>query len=176
VKRLSAIVIGSLVAAVIGACGGDDGGTATVTETAPARPESSSPSSGQETISKAEYIKRGDAICAKYNQRTEDLQDQKPDTYEEAAELYQHAIDIFKPAVQEFEALPKPKGDEQVLEEYLDAARQQVALYERVQDAAEQKDRGKLETYAQDIRELRAKARGIGKGYGFKVCGREPSS
>ena len=175
-KRVCVIVIGSLVAAVIAACGGDDGGSETTTKTAATAPESSSSSSGEETISKAEYIERGDAICAKYNERTKDLQAQKPDSYEEAAELYRRAIDIFKPALQEFEALPKPTGDEQVLEEYLDATRQQVALYERVVDAAEQKDREKLETYARDIRELRANARGIAKGYGFNVCGREPSS
>ena len=167
-RPIRLIATASLAATLLSGCGGDDdGGTKTVTQTTPAPP----PAQGDATISKAEYIERGDAICAKYNELTKDLGDQKPDTFEEAAALYTQAIELFRPALKEFEALPQPRGDEQVIESYLDTVRQQLALYQRIQAAAEQSDRAKLESYAGDVRELRAKARGLAEGYGFKVCG-----
>jgi hypothetical protein len=168
VQRIRLIATASLAAAFLSGCGGDDdGGTKTVTQTTPP------PAQGDASISKAEYIKRADAICAKYNELTKDLQDETPDSFEEAADLYTKAIELFKPAVKEFEALPPPRGDEQVIESYLDTVRQQVVLYQRIQAAAEQSDRAKLESYAEDVRELRAKARGLAEGYGFEVCGKQ---
>jgi hypothetical protein len=170
VRWLLRIAVIALAAALIAGCGGgdDDGGTKTTTAT-----ETTPPPSDGAAITKPEYIERADAICTKYKERTKDLQGRQPDSYEEAADLYTRAIAIFEPAVREFEALPAPKGDERVIESYLDTVREQLTLYERVRTAAEQSDRAKLETYAQDVRELRARARGIAQGYGFKVCGRE---
>lgn len=120
--------------------------------------------------SKAEFIKKADAICsqaakqtaaefaayAKKNQLSEG-QKLKPSQYAEIGETI--LIPALKRQIAEIEALGAPEGDEDVITSFI------AAVNEAIQKAeAEPKA-------AQSPEKLLAKADKLVANYGFKVCG-----
>lgn len=93
-KRLLAVLIVALVPLGLAACGDDDDGP-----------------------SKADYIEKADAICARSDKETdaifdagfEDPADPQP---EEAQEALKAALPVVKEDLEELKALEKPKDDE----------------------------------------------------------------
>jgi hypothetical protein len=145
------------IAAVAAGCGGDD----------------TSSSGGDETVvvlSKAEFIKQGDAICADANKQSEkeaeEFAEENGFELEKASkeELEEAVSDVLVPSLnqqaEELEALGAPEGDEEQVEEIVTSLEDVAAEIEDdpsiVFEAEALKGPGQL---AQD--------------YGFKVCGGE---
>lgn len=127
-KRFIATLAGALaiVVLVVGCGGGDDSGDSGSSETsAPA--ETSAPDNGAPALSKAEFIKQGDAICTEtattLAQGTKEFFGAAGlDESEEPSEEVQEELvgEVFLPAYQtqaeELAALGAPEGEEETVE------------------------------------------------------------
>jgi len=125
---------------------------------------------GDEFLSKKEYLKRGDAICAKGDKEIDrEAKEEFPDAAEGKQpgekKLTEFARDVVIPNVEDqlekLRDLPAPEGDEDKVSEIYDAAD------DGLQDLKE--DPKRLVTEDEPLAEANKKAR----DYGFKECGAE---
>jgi hypothetical protein len=117
-------VLGALIAAFLSACGEGDGNSGT-----------------EESLTKAQFVKQADGICAKYNRMGEtqfqevveslNLDQAEPSKDVAAKGIAAVAIPILEEQIEELRALPAPEGEEQEVELIL--ARQEQSL-EKVED------------------------------------------
>lgn len=117
-------VLGALAAAFLAGCGGDDDGSATA-----------------ESLTKAQFVKQADGICAKYNRKGErqfqkvvetlNLDQGEPKRDVAAKGVAAVAIPILEEQIEELRALPVPEGEEQEIELIIE--RQEQSL-EKVED------------------------------------------
>jgi len=151
---LAALAVLVALAVVVAGCGSDD--ETTTDETV--------------TLTKAEFIKQGDAICQKGNDESEkeaeefaeendfDLEKASDEQLEEA--VSEVLVANLRGQLDELEALGAPEGDEEQVEEIIDSLEGATEEIEDdpsvVFDGEVLKEPGEL---AQD--------------YGFKVCGAE---
>ena len=142
------IALGALVAG----CGSDD--ETTTDETV--------------TLTKAEFIKQGDAICQKGNDQSEkeaeEFAEENDFTLEKASEeqieeaIGEVLVPILNRQVEEIEALGAPEGEEEKVEEIL------TALEDASADVEEDPSRA---FEGEPLKE----AKRLAEDYGFKVCG-----
>lgn len=150
---LSAIAVLVALAALVAGCGGGD---ETTDETV--------------TLTKAEFIKQGDAICKEANEENEteaeEFAEENDFTLEKASEeqLEEAVAEVLGPSlnkqVEELDALGAPKGDEEQVEEIV------VSL----EDAAGEIEDDPSLVFEEKILEKPSK---LASSYGFKVCGEE---
>lgn len=150
---LSAIAVLVALAALVGGCGGGDD---TTDETV--------------TLTKAEFIKQGDAICKEANEENEseaeEFAEENDFTLEKASkeQLEEAVAEVLVPSlnkqVEELDALGAPAGDEDQVEEII------VSL----EDVA-----GEVEDDPGLVFEEKTleKPSQLANAYGFKVCGEE---
>jgi hypothetical protein len=158
-KRLIAMLFGVLAIAVIAAgCGSSS--------------DNSSSEESTSSITKAELIKQGDAICAKGNKEGEaefeeyaeenGLSENKEPTEAQKEEL---ATNILLPSVsgqiEEIRALGAPSGEEEEVSEILDTVEEEI-------EEGEAEPAGLFESG-----EPFAEGNKLAREYGFKVCGQE---
>lgn len=157
------VVAGVCAVALIAGCGGGDSD------------EGAAPSSKttEKRISKAEYIQRGDDLCREFRKTSDPVERQIRETSDpsEQAGLLRRVADAFDRALKGFDALPKPRGDEDVLTRYLDTARENVVLVRRAADDLDEGKADEATSLLQNAVDASNKAEGIAQGYGFKVCG-----
>jgi len=150
---LPAIAVLVALAALVAGCGGGDD---TTDETV--------------TLTKAEFIKQGDAICKEANEENEteaeEFAEENDFTLEKASEeqLEEAVAEVLVPSlnkqVEELDALGAPEGDEDQVEEIV------VSL----EDVA-----GEIEDDPSAVFDEKTlqKPSQLAKAYGFKVCGEE---
>ncbi len=158
-KRLIAPLIGALVGALLvaGCGGGDDNGDSTA------------------SLSKAQFVKQGNAICRKGNAKIEtefekfaeerNLQENKKPSkpvFEEATETI--LVPGITSQVEEIRALGTPEGDEGEVDEILTGAEEAV-------EEAEEEPVSFAEGESPKLKEVNRQAR----EYGLTVCGEEES-
>jgi hypothetical protein len=117
-------VLGVLAAALLSGCGGDGDSSATA-----------------ESLTKAQFVKQADGICAKYNRKGEsqvqkvvesfNLDQGEPDQDVVAKGVAAVAVPILEEQIEELRALPVPDGEEQEVALILE--RQEQSL-EKVED------------------------------------------
>ena len=102
-KHVSTALAATLAAGVIAGCGGDD----------------------PKPLSKAEYLKRGNAICAK-GQKAVRAEAEKLGDSPSNAEIKKFGTDVFVPRtedqIEELRDLEPPKGDKETVEKIYDTA------------------------------------------------------
>ena len=156
-KRLIVLLAGVLAIAVIAGCGSSDDSTETDESVA---------------LTKVEFIKQGDAICAKGNERLEDeadefAEDNDVDTGNPTEDQQEEVIvTVVGPALQsqadELGELGAPEGEEDKV----------TAIVEALEAGAQEleDDPGSLlESGAEPLVE----ARKLATEFGFKTCGQE---
>jgi hypothetical protein len=149
-----------LLAAIAAGCGGGDDTSGTS-------------SGGDETaagLSKAAFIKQGDAICADANEQgekdAEEFAEDNDFQLEKAteAELEQAVADVLVPSLnrqaEEIGALGAPEGDEQQVE----------AIVASLEDAATAIEEDPSLAFEAEVLK---KPSQLATNYGFKVCGEE---
>jgi hypothetical protein len=190
-----AIVLLPLVLVIAAGCGGDDDDSteAAVTVTAPS--ETTEPLTNgdggdsidstevvtattetAQPLTKAEYIKQADAICGSFNSQlgslNEEVQRQLTGRdFEAAADKVSEAVEVSRSGIEQLEALPKPAGDEAVLEQLDDARQQIVAGLASSEDAIREEAFDRISSVLRKLQAADQRADGIATGYGFKVCG-----
>src|SRR5690242_4702058 len=88
---------------------------------------------GSSRLSKAEYVKRADAICAKYNAKIRALG--RPTAISGLPAYVDKALPLARKGDDELRALKPPKDEEQTAKEWLDQNDSVVGSMERLRDA-----------------------------------------
>lgn len=160
-KKASLVVLAlvALAAIVAGCSDGDDSGSGTTAAT-----------EATETLTKAEFIKQGDAICEEANQQNEteaeEFAEDNGFTLEKATdEQLEDAItEVLVPSLnqqaEDIAALGAPQGDEERVEKIT------ASLEE---GAGEIEDEPSLAFEGEPLKESSR----LADDYGFKVCGQE---
>jgi hypothetical protein len=165
-----AIALFLLVLVIVAGCGGggdDDDSTESVTvgATGTAAP-----------LTKAEYIEQADGICRSYNEQLGPLRAEvqtqiRLRDFAAAADTVGEAVEVTRTGVEELEALPKPAGDEAVLDHLEDLRQQTVALLARTEDAIRDEDVGRTNSIIREGESVEERRDAIATGYGFQDCG-----
>ena len=152
-KRIIAMLAGALAIAIVAGCGGGDD------------------SSDSSSLSKAQFIKQADAICAKGNKEVnkeikEFAEENDVNTNKPTAQQQEDVItEVVAPNVQgqaeQISDLSAPSGDEKQVETLIDAVEEGVEELEA--------DPKKLIEGKNPL----SKGSKLAKDYGLKVCGEE---
>lgn len=164
-----AIALLPLVLVVAAGCGGD-GDDSTEVVTATARTETGGP------LTKADYIEQADAICRSYNEQLDPIREEleaqlRSRDFAGAADTIGEAVQVARAGVEELEALPKPPGDEPVLDQLEDLRQQSIALLARNEDAIRDEAVDRSNSIVRENESVDERSDGIATGYGFQECG-----
>jgi hypothetical protein len=153
-------------ALALAACGGG-GSTSTVTTTTAAGASAS--------LSKSDYIKQADAICADYQARAHPL-DQKANSelqsgdYQAAAQTFQQELDLAREEVQKVRALSEPEADQATLDKMFAKLDEGYGIVQRAADSLKQDDVQSFVKIGQTGVQPASEAKGIAQAYGFQAC------
>jgi hypothetical protein len=167
--RLGAGVVIAVVTLV--GCGGNGGGSTVVVTTAPTAT----------ALSKADYIAKADAICAQKRQQrgqlVSEVQNAIASGVNSASDAHRvhdisnQAADYVDQLASELQALPKPTGDEQILDTLLSTVSAEATDIRHFADAVDSLDASQIRSFGEAADSDGAKAVAIAHGYGFTVCG-----
>jgi hypothetical protein len=144
----------ALAAGVIVACGGDD----------------DDDGGGEQALSKAEYIKQGDAICAEGDREIEkaaeeafgDLEQGQQPSAKEIGEFGQETVlPSLQKQIDQLRELPTPEGDEDAVN----------AIYDAADKGIRELREGKPEDFVEKGDAAFADANRLAGEYGFQNCG-----
>ena len=124
---------------------------------------------GDERLTKAEYVRQADAICAKYERRLEALRE--PRTLRDVPAFIERGVPLAKRELAEFEELRPPEGDQAEVERLLTQVEETIAELERLGEAAAARDRAAAQTAAARVEEAGAEAAKLARSYGLDECG-----
>ena len=125
--------------------------------------------SGDDRLTKSEFIAEADAICAKGRDHSKALPE--PTTYAELAEYIRKGISIQDHDVAEIRKLKPPKNDAQDVELMLEQVERLNAAFDRLQAAAEKGDAKGVVRRSTDVRRANRAAARRARQYGLRVCG-----
>jgi hypothetical protein len=142
---MSRVVLAFAIAALVAGCGGGSG-----------------------RLSKAEYAKRADAICAKYNAKLKALS--RPTGISGLPAYVDRALPLARKGDDELRALKPPKDEEQRAKEWLDQNDSVVGSMERLRDAAKKGDRAGIQTALNEASSANQTANRLARSLGLRVC------
>jgi hypothetical protein len=164
----------SFLVLMIGACGGDDGpGGANTTTGAPTTTDPT----------RAEYLARGDALCAEVQTEAADLarraqelearSEQLPRArlLEKAAGLWAAQIRLIEEFLARLQALGAPPADEEKVEQFIASIEEGLVIAREIRstlEAGSEAPRSLLVRYGRVVNEGNT----LAQAYGFDVCGR----
>lgn len=124
-----------------------------------------------ERLSKEEYVRRADAICAEYDRRLSNLRD--PESVEGVAEIAEEAIPIAREGVRELRALRPPPEIEPTVQRWLERNDDNVDRLEDLRDAAREGDATEVQRIASAAVENERRADALARRVGLRACARE---
>jgi hypothetical protein len=138
--------------------------------------------SGGAPLTKAEFIKRGDAICTKYRAKNQKLNKESPakspidpsatdEQVKASAPILRKLADNLRAAREEFGKLNPPADVKSDWENTLDDLDQIASGLDSAADAAQSLDRQKVVNQYTDVLRLNSRVANFEKDYGFTVCG-----
>jgi hypothetical protein len=161
-SRIACVALLAVVAAALGACGGDD----------------SKSSSDDNGITRAEYIKQVDAICKKVAQQSKPSFDKlqalidASGTYKsrliKGAPTLRTVYDLQATKLRKFKALQPPTADRAQVAEITTTATQTLKEFRQFLPAADAGDLEKFIDIATDATGSRARVDRLGTTYGFR--------
>ena len=123
---------------------------------------------GSSRLSKAEYAKRADAICTKYNAKIRALG--RPTAISGLPAYVDKALPLARKGDDELRALKPPKDEEQTTKEWLDQNDSVVGSMERLRNAAKKGDRAGIQTALNEASSANQTANGLARRLGLRVC------
>jgi hypothetical protein len=130
----------------------------------------SSGGEGEERLSRAEYIRQADAICASYDKRLGTLG--RADSVEELARNAERALPIARDGVAELRELSPPEQLEPRVEEWLERNDENVEKIEELGDAAREGDETAVQAIAADAADNEREADRLARRIGLRSCAR----
>jgi hypothetical protein len=134
-------------------------------------------------LTKAQFISRADAICAKSKRDFDPLQnqinaalraEQASDTAphrKALANAFNRAAQSASPVVDQLRALRPPTRDRVAVANYLGSVASNIKLLQQYANAIAANAPRSVQTLAQQINQGSATAKGLAQNYGFHVCG-----
>jgi hypothetical protein len=136
---------------------------------------------GSTALSKADYIAKGDAICAQKRQQLGQLVTEMQNAIASGVnsandahrvqDISNQAANYVDQLATELQALPKPTGDEQILDTLLSTVSAEATDIRHFADAVDSLDASQIRSFGEAANSDAAKAVAIAQGYGFTVCG-----
>jgi hypothetical protein len=176
-KQLLALGVAfAVLAIIVGGCGGGDGNSETGGGSGS---ESTSESSSKSTssLSKAEFVKKGNAICAKGEKEVEEgvekfgkennLSEKRPPSAKQVGQLVEKVLlPTVRRQLDEIRALGIPSGDEKEVEAIFAAVEEGIEKTEEDPSVFTEEGLGPSSGPF-------AKANKLSREYGLTVCGKE---
>jgi hypothetical protein len=123
---------------------------------------------GSGRLSKAEYAKRADAICTKYNAELKALA--RPTGISQLPAYVDKALPLARKGDDELRALKPPKDEEKTAKEWLEQNDSVVGSMARLRDAAKKGDRTGIQTALNEATAANRTANGLARRLGLEVC------
>jgi hypothetical protein len=124
--------------------------------------------SGSKRLSREEYSKQADAVCAKYNAKIKALG--QPGSIRALPGYVDKALPIARKGTDELRGLKPPKDEEKTAKEWLDQNDSVVGAMERLRDAAKHADRTGVQAALTDASSANRAANGFARQLGLRVC------
>lgn len=125
---------------------------------------------GAGRLSRGDYVKKADAICAKYNRQIRALR--QPRTIGGISAFVAKAIPIARRGDGELRSLEPPRGDEATVKEWLAANDGVVEAIERLGAAARRDDRPGIRKALRQGNRANERAKRLARHLGLRVCAR----
>jgi hypothetical protein len=122
------------------------------------------------TTTKADFVKRANAICTTMNVKSNALQDPGQDQAK-LKQVVDQAIPITTDGLAQLRALPLPKGDEATVRAFYAKVDQLIADLKAESEALQASDLSKAGTIATSIQNDSTAANDAANAYGLNVCG-----
>jgi len=156
--RTGLCVLGVAAAIALAACGDDESSDTSTTSS-----EASTSSTSSEALTKEEFVAQANAICAQGNKEIDAAANDvfssgKPSPAEMEDFVTQDLLPSVEDQVQQISELPPPEGDEEQVQEILDAAEQGI-------------EEGKSDPQSFQKADPFAEANQLAVAYGMKECG-----
>lgn len=126
---------------------------------------------GGEPLSRAEYVKQADAICADFKKRQDGLGD--PKSVQDIERLGEKTKPLISEQLEKLRALEAPDEVADDANASYDLLEQQVPKIDELVDAAKANDIKKIESIATSAGKLDDQADAKARAVGFKVCGKD---
>jgi hypothetical protein len=154
-----------LILSAVGGCGDDDSDDG-------AQDAGNGQTETTESLSRAEVVRQGDAICAEFRERRAEIERAAARTsdLDKQAEFVRALSDEGERVADQLDELAVPSEDEAVIDNYVALAREQIVLVRRTAKALDAGDVDKATALAESGEETAARLRGVAQRYGFKVC------
>ena len=123
---------------------------------------------GDGRLSKGEYVRAADAICAEYERRLARLPE--PRNVEELARLTEQALPIAREGVTRLRGLEPPQELTSRVEEWLERNEENVRTIERMRDAARAGDETRVQELASAGADNEAEADRLARALGLRAC------
>ena len=126
---------------------------------------------GEERLSKREYLRQADAICAKYERRLVAIPE--PRTLREVPSFIDRGLPLATEERAELEELRPPEAEEAEIERLLAQVDETIEELERLRDAAAARDRAAAQAAAARLEESSGRAARLARSYGLEECASE---
>ena len=172
-SRVLAVVAAAAAVAGLSACGGEPR-RAPVRELA--TPVVSEPSGTARVTDpvRARYVRRVDAVCARYNPRREGAlaeAERAPDEHG-AVEAYDSSISLAQDQLRGIEAIVPPDADRALIQRnVVDRLRERLALRRAMRADLLASDTASAQRNRAQLDALTIALQAFARGYGFRVCG-----
>jgi hypothetical protein len=122
------------------------------------------------SLSKAEFIAKGDEVCKRAHDQFAELQKKLPNSAAGAVDLTQNLVEISENELSQIRALDAPPQVQEALDRYLRAREQGIAVLKRGVQAAEERNArayadAQAEIAAGQVRRLK-----LAQAVGFSEC------
>lgn len=129
------------------------------------------PSCGSGSLSKADYISKGDALCQDFQQRGKAVP--QPTTDADVVPYLDSLIKIADETYADFTALKPPEDATSVHQALLSSLSAGTAKIKEARTAAAAGDQAAMEKALNEAADVGGASDAEAKAYGFKVCGSE---
>ena len=119
-------------------------------------------------LTREEYAKQADAICAKYKRQTDALD--RPATLEDLANVADDVIPILKKARDELRELKPPANEQTAASSWLDQFEVIISDVEKIRDKAKENDSAGVQKLAQPALEHNKRANDLATQLGMTTC------
>jgi len=120
-------------------------------------------------LSKAELVKKGDAICKRVNDEV--AKQQEPTNAADLAALAKKTVKISDPAIDDMDALEPPDELQKDFDKFVASLRKQRDLTKQIGDAAAKGDTVKIQQIANEAQKAQTEYRKLAEKIGFEECG-----
>jgi hypothetical protein len=120
-------------------------------------------------LSKAELVKKGDAICKRVNDQV--AKQQEPTNAADLAALAKQTVKLSDPAIKDMDALEPPDELKKDFDAFVASLKKQRDLTKQIGDAAGKGDTVKIQEIATEAQKAQTKYQQLADKIGFKECG-----